>query len=452
MKQLPFRVKLFLVSLLLVMVGTDMLGLIFLNQIQTLMIARETQAASLEAAVTVSHIANDLNDALIWNSEMSPQVYQSTLRYYQQFYADQGVTLSLKQTQSFHTISIQEEMLYICQPLPEPFNLWELNYRRDLSPCFAVLKRCMKYFCRTSLAIMLCMIAALAFFTERVTRPLSELLCATRKISHGEYDITLSMQCGDELGELASHFSAMSRAIKKQFEETRQLALDKQRLVDQLAHELRTPLTSICGFSELLLCGSCTEEERMTALNHVHQQAVRMRALSLRLLEQEKITPQTLCREWIPFKDFLQELKAAWSGIESRTGVLVKDSQDEGWLYGDRLWLQNMVLNLIENAAQASVSGDIISVKMRAVNGGAYIEVCDRGCGISAEDIPHIFEPFFRANRMKARTEGGNGLGLSLCRTIVQAHEGRIEVQSILGRGSKFFIFLPDGNNLPTTS
>ena len=91
MKQLPFRVKLFSVSLLLVMVGTDMLGLMFLRQMQTLMIARETQAASFEAAITVSHIANDLSDALIWNYELSPQIYQDTLNYYQQFYADQGV-------------------------------------------------------------------------------------------------------------------------------------------------------------------------------------------------------------------------------------------------------------------------------------------------------------------------------------------------------------------------
>lgn len=452
MKQLPFRVKLFSVSLLLVMVGTDMLGLMFLRQMQTLMIARETQAASFEAAITVSHIANDLSDALIWNYELSPQIYQDTLNYYQQFYADQGVTLSLKQTQSPSAVSIQGEMLYICQPLPEPFNLWKLDYRRDLSPCSAVLEQGMEYFCRTSLAIMLCVIAALAFFTGRLTRPLSELLCATRKISHGEYDIDLSIPCGDELGELASHFSVMSKAIKKQFEETRQLALDKQRLVDQLAHELRTPLTSICGFSELLLCGSCTEEERMAALNHIHQQAVRMRTLSLRLLEQEKITSKTLCKEWFEFEDFLQELKAAWSGIESRTGVLVKASQGGGCLYGDRLWLQNMVLNLVENAAQASVPGDIVSVKIRSVNGEVCIEVCDHGCGISAEDLPHLFEPFYRANRMGPRSESGNGLGLSLCRTIAQAHKGRIQVQSTLARGSKFSVFLPDGNNLPTTS
>lgn len=452
MKHLPFRVKLFFVSLLLVMVGTDMLGLTFLHQMQALMIAHETQAASLEAAVTVSHIADDLNDALIWNPEMSPQIYQGTLKYYQRFYADQGVSLSLKQTHSPYTVSIQEEMLYICQPLPEPFNLWELDYRRDLSPCFAVLNRCKEYFCRASLAVMICEMTALAFFTARLTRPLSELLCATRKISHGEYDITLSMQCGDELGELASHFSAMSRAIKKQLEETRQLALDKQRLVDQLAHELRTPLTSICGFSELLLRGSCTEEERITALNHIHRQAVRMKTLSLRLLEQEKITPQTLCREWISFENFLQELKAAWAGIASRTGVLVKASHDNGRLYGDRLWLQNMVLNLIENAAQASASGDMISVKMRTEDGAAYIEVCDHGCGISAEDLPHLFEPFFRANQMRKRVENSNGLGLSLCRTIVQAHEGRIQVQSTLGKGSKFSVFLPNNNNLQTTS
>ena len=115
MKQLPFRVKLFSVSLLLVMVGTDMLGLMFLRQMQTLMIARETQAASFEAAITVSHIANDLSDALIWNYELSPQIYQDTLNYYQQFYADQGVTLSLKQTQSPSAVRVMKNKPCKCE-------------------------------------------------------------------------------------------------------------------------------------------------------------------------------------------------------------------------------------------------------------------------------------------------------------------------------------------------
>lgn len=451
MKSLHFRAKLFLVPLLLVMVGTDVLGLLFLWQAKTLVLEREAAAASLEAAVIASHIADDLNDALAWNSSLTTQIYQNTLHYYQQFYKGQGIVLSLEQTQPAD-LSLHDDALYIRQPLPEPFNLWVLAYQRDLSPCFSMLERCMSYFCRVSFGVMLCMLGALAFFTKRLTQPLSELLRATRKIIHGEYDIALSVRRGDELGELAMHFSTMSQAIQKQLAETRQIAVDKQRLVDQLAHELRTPLTSICGFSELLLYGGCTEEERVTALNHIHQQSARMKILSLRLLEQEKITPRTLCREWFPIGSFLEELKTAWAGIESRTGVLVTAVRDGEWVYGDRLWLQNLVLNLVENAARASSAEDTVSVAIRTEDGGALIEVWDHGCGIAEDDLPKLFEPFFRVNREKSRAESGNGLGLSLCRTIVQAHGGNIQACSKLGEGSRFSIFLPNDNNSPTTS
>ncbi len=451
MRSLHFRAKLFLVPLLLVMAGTDLLGAFFLWQVKNLVLEREAASASLEAAVIASQIADDFKDALLWNPDLTMQSCQNTLHYYQRFYREQGVSLSLVQ-QLPAKPSIQDKTLSICQPLPEPFNLWALAYQRDLSPCYSMLDRCMEYFCRISAGVMLCMLGALAFFIHRSTRPLSELLCATRKIARGEYDVTLSGQRGDEFGELARHFSAMSAAIQNQLAETKQLAADQQRLVDQLAHELRTPLTSICGFSELLLCGGCTDEERTVALNHIHQQSTRMKALSLRLLEQEKIAPQTLCREWFPASDFIEELKAAWAGIESRTGVSVTAAQEGERLYGDRLWLQNLLLNLVENAARASAPGDVVRVTVRAADDGTFLEVCDQGCGIAEDDLPKLFEPFFRADRAKARAENGNGLGLTLCRTIAQAHGGRIEADSRVGEGSRFSVFLPLDNKSATTS
>ena len=451
MKRLPLRHKLLLTTFLLFLFAADLLGLLFLQQMKTLLLAWETQTATNEAAFIASHIADDWNDSLLWNPSVTEKTRQNTILYYSHFYEEQGIKLKLSSEQKTYS-EINKESLHIVQPLPTPFNLWSLDYQRDLSPCIILLKKCNKYFWKTSLIITILLLFALFILTRYLTRPLSELTTAARKITNGQFDIHLTPQNDDELTELNTHFSIMSKTIQTQLAETRQLAADKQQLVNQLAHELRTPLTSICGFSELLLHGSCTDTERLTGLTHIYQQAVRIKTLSIRLLDQEKIRANTLCREWLDVSSFLQELQELWSGLSEREQITITILNDGGQIFGDRLWLQNLVLNLVENAVHASPHGGSISVTVSTADTLTRIEVLDHGCGIPADAIPHIFEPFYRIKNSQSISQSGNGLGLLLCRTIAQAHGGKINVRSTPGKGSCFTVFLPNDNNSPTAS
>lgn len=446
MKRLPLRHKLLLSVLLLFLAAADLLGLLFLRQMKTLLYAWEAQSAANEAAFIASHIADDWKDSLLWNPALTDEVRQGTIVFYSRFYEGQGIRLALSGERE-PRLEIHREVLHIVQPLPTPFNLWSLDYRRELSPCSILLTKCSRYFWKISLIITVVLLTALYFLTRYLTRPLSELTAAARKITNGQYDIHFTPQSDDELAELNTHFSVMSRAVQTQLAETRRLAEDKQQLVGQLAHELRTPLTSICGFSELLLHGSCTEDERMTALTHIYQQAVRIQTVSSRLLEQEKIRANTLRREWFEAAGFLAELQGLWAGLSEREGVAITAAQDGGRLFGDRLWLQNLVLNLVENAVHATPRGGVVSVTVSTGGARARVEVLDHGCGIPQEAIPHLFEPFFRVRDARPFSSGGNGLGLPLCRTIAQAHGGEIAVHSSPGKGACFTVFLPNDNN-----
>lgn len=449
-KGLLFRHKLILISMLLLIFGTNLLGSLFIRSAKTIIMERETQAAYTEASVIAAHFAEDLNSAVVWGVQLEESKYQRLLENYQKIYAGQGVSLALHQNME-EGQAMRGDTLAIRVPLAAPYNLWTMEYVRDMTPYLEMLNRCMEGFCKMSFVIGACMAMAIAYFVKRLTKPLEKIVDATQQIENGNYAIRLPAAGGDELGDLAERFNLMSSAIEMKIQETQRLAADKQQLVDQLAHELRTPLTSILGFSEYVLRGNCTEEERITAMTHVYQQAARMKKMSQHLLEHEKVNEQMINCERLQTSAFFEELKGNWGVIEQREQVTVQVDCACEELYGDSMWLQNLLINLVENAARASGKGDTVTVSVRDRQDEILISVEDHGCGISETDLPHIFEPFYRGDRQRVRKAGGNGLGLSLCQAIVDAHHGRIEVESQVDRGTKISVFLQKDNNFKTT-
>ncbi len=132
---------------------------------------------------------------------------------------------------------------------------------------------------------------------------------------------------------------------------------------------------------------------------------------------------ETLCRE---------------EGLEFRL-----EQMDSAAVNGDRAKLRALLLNLLDNAIRYSPDGGTVSLRLRRVGRVAVIDVADTGIGIPEEDIPHIFERFYRVDKARSRAEGGAGLGLAIARHIAEVHGGRIEVASQLGRGSTFSLWLP---------
>jgi signal transduction histidine kinase len=220
-------------------------------------------------------------------------------------------------------------------------------------------------------------------------------------------------------------------------------------LVRMVSHDLRTPLNAILAQAHLLKIEAAEPARVRERARSIGRNCDRMRAMIQDLLEatlleagQLRMTPAEL------------DLGALARDVveRHRGGIPVERVRVEAAgrvaAYGDAERLERILVNLLSNALKYSSPEGEVTVRVERLEGAAVLTVADRGVGIAPEDLPHVFERFFRARA--ARQPEGLGLGLYITRLLVYAHGGRVEVQSQLGCGSTFRVVLPDGRPLPT--
>ncbi|MGQ9490233.1 MAG: sensor histidine kinase [Anaerolineae bacterium] len=244
----------------------------------------------------------------------------------------------------------------------------------------------------------------------------------------------------DELGQLTDTINDMLGRLEEAFEA-------QQRLVADVSHELRTPLTTIQGNLDLLRRGAIEDPVlRGEALRAIGDETARMRRLvsDLLLLAQADAGLQ-LHRQPVEMDTLLLEVyRQAQVMADGHTVRL--GAEDQAVVIGDADRLKQLLLNLVVNALTYTPAGGAVTLTLRRSHGWVQVIVADTGHGIAPEDLPHIFERFYRADRSRARP-GGSGLGLSIAQWIAQAHGGRIEAESMVGVGSTFTVWLPEARN-----
>lgn len=229
--------------------------------------------------------------------------------------------------------------------------------------------------------------------------------------------------------------------------QTRKLENMRKEFVANVSHELKTPITSIKGFVETLHEGAIDNtEEAQNFLGIVARQADRLNAIIDDLLTLSKIEQQEesadIQLELSPVKDVVLAAADNCRSRASESNIKLDVVCEDGLmaLINPPL-LEQAITNLIDNAIKYSADSNVCIIAEPAENEVA-ISVIDKGCGIESEHIPRLFERFYRIDKARSRKLGGTGLGLAIVKHIVQAHHGRIEVKSILGRGSAFTIYL----------
>ncbi|OQA43584.1 MAG: putative sensor histidine kinase TcrY [Chloroflexi bacterium ADurb.Bin325] len=243
---------------------------------------------------------------------------------------------------------------------------------------------------------------------------------------------------GDELGQLTETINDMLGRLDEAFNA-------QQRLVADVSHELRTPLTTIQGNLDLLRRGAADDPAmRGEALAAIEDQTARMRRLvaDLLLLAQAD-TGLKLYRQPVELDTLLLDVYRQAQVMARNTGVAVRlGAEDQAIVEGDADRLRQLLLNLADNAIKYTPAGGEVTLTLHRDDGWVAVSVTDTGVGIGPEDLPHIFERFYRADRSRARP-GGSGLGLSIAQWIAQAHGGELTVTSEPGRGSTFTLLLP---------
>jgi two-component system phosphate regulon sensor histidine kinase PhoR len=228
-----------------------------------------------------------------------------------------------------------------------------------------------------------------------------------------------------------------------------QLENMRREFVSNVSHELKTPITSIKGFVETLLDGSIhSPEESKKFLEIIAKHTSRLNAiiedlLNLSRIEQE-IESDHIIKEVGSIKMVLAAAAAACqSKADEKQTALVIDCDDALTATINAALLEQAVINLIDNAVKYSDPHKMVAIKAHRSDGGIIITVRDEGCGISAEHLPRIFERFYVVDKARSRKVGGTGLGLAIVKHIINAHGGKVSVESEIGKGSIFTITLP---------
>lgn len=238
------------------------------------------------------------------------------------------------------------------------------------------------------------------------------------------------------------------RAIEEQNERLRQLDQLKTDFVANVSHELRTPLTSIMGFSELLTdgdAGSLTEEQ-VEYLDVIQRSSARMLALVTDLLLLSRLETRSIPLELgeVDVPDLVRECTGELGNAARTKGVLLTAACDDGPLvHADRMRLRQVLDNLVSNAVKFTPAGGSAAVRASHDDHGWHLAVTDTGIGIPADEVPHLFDKFFRASNARDGNVPGTGLGLAITQAIVEVHDGHLTVDSVVGEGTTVTVHLP---------
>ena len=226
----------------------------------------------------------------------------------------------------------------------------------------------------------------------------------------------------------------------------RRLEKIRRDFVANVSHELKTPLTAVSGYAETLLDDGIPQEQRRKFVQTIHDNATRMQRIVDDLLDLSRIESGG----WRPVvaqvdvAGMIQDVFTAVQSAASAKGLalVAEVSPDATHVRVDPTAFRQILTNLVENAVRYTREGNV-TVRTRRSDDGVWVDVSDTGIGIAAEHLPRIFERFYRVDAGRSRAEGGTGLGLAIVRHLVDAHGGRVEATSTVGRGTTISVLLP---------
>lgn len=268
--------------------------------------------------------------------------------------------------------------------------------------------------------------------------PISQMSSDARQISVENLNARLVLRgSGDELDQLAKTFNEMFERLESQVEQLRQFTADA-------AHELRTPLAALRGTAEVAISQNRTPEELRATLVDSIEEYDRLSKIAEDLLLLARADAGQLVIRQVPLElnRAIRDIVDLYLPLAEEAGVHVScDLSQPVWVLGDDGRIRQMLGNILDNAIKYSPKGAAIHLRLLGDN-PAILTIADTGAGIAAEDLAHVFDRFYRADRARQR-ERGTGLGLAISQTIVRAHGGNISLESTIGKGTTVTVRLP---------
>lgn len=274
---------------------------------------------------------------------------------------------------------------------------------------------------------------------KRISAPITSVIRTSRRIADGSYGTKASeLSSTRETADLIDSINEMSQALAVKEQQKKQITAD-------VAHELRTPLFNLQGHMEAMIDKVLEPSEER--LQNCHAEILRLAQIvdqlqELNLLENKHAV---LSKDYFDFSDLCASLFSDFEMVAKNNGIqLLKKIQIPALVYGDLYRIKQCMMNLISNAINYTPAGGFVAVEYENGKNKVILHIRDNGYGIPPEDLPHLFERFYRVDKSRSQVSGGMGIGLSITKAIVEAHGGTISVESQIGVGSVFTVSLPD--------
>ncbi len=291
------------------------------------------------------------------------------------------------------------------------------------------------------LFVLIVAVLAIYLFTYRWVRPLREMAAATRRFGEGDFSCQISVRGKDELAELADSLNHMALSLSS-------LEGMRRSFVANISHELKTPMTTIAGFIDGILDGTIPADQQKKYLVLVSGEIKRLSRLVRTMLDLSRIDtgelhirPMTFdladaaCQILLSFEQRIDQKNISITGLEDCAPTPVVADPD---LIGQVMY------NLIDNAVKFTNEGGTIDMHIGRSDGRVCYTIRNTGAGIPAEEMPHVFERFYKSDKSRSLDRTGVGLGLYIVKNVINIHKGEIIVRSVEGEYCEFSFWLPD--------
>ena len=286
-------------------------------------------------------------------------------------------------------------------------------------------------------AVLAAASAVTALLARRLTRPLAVLTDAGAQIAAGDYARRTDLHTGDEIEALSRSFDKMADAVQEKIADLQEDVQRREDFMGAFAHELKTPMTSIIGYADMLRTLQIDPAEQHEAAGAIYHESRRLEALSYKLLSLLSLSDERLELAPVDLADLWPRLRMACPQVPLLT------PQGGAVVHGDADLLLDLLCNLVQNAAKASPAGVPVTVLLADAGDTVALTVQDHGCGIPADKLARVTEPFYMVDKSRARKQGGSGMGLALCQRIAAVHGGTLQISSQVGVGTAVTVTLP---------
>ncbi|MFD0048173.1 sensor histidine kinase [Actinomycetes bacterium NPDC127524] len=296
------------------------------------------------------------------------------------------------------------------------------------------------HFIFAGILVAVFMLISIFFLSRALTRPLISMTEATKKLSGGNFSVTLPSPSRDELGELSSSIQTLANDLNY-------LKKERNEFLASISHELRTPLTYVKGYAEIAKRPMLDEEDRVKYLTIIHEEAERLSALLEELFDLARLDQNEfkIKKEVINLPSFLLGIyEKMLPAYKNKNIQLTLEANEDLKIFADPARFGQILINLLDNALKYSAAPARTTMKAFKKEEDIVIEIHDEGIGIPPEKLPYIFDRLYRVDKSRSRETGGFGIGLAIAKELTEAHGGLISAESEVNKGTCFTILLKE--------